>query len=150
MTNIVVKKRYIDQEYGFTMDIPNGWEIYQNIDDMRLLVFREDEKERALSNLNLSVLENINNGTIEQILRKTRSDVRRMLQNFQAFEMKKIDNNLGSFICKGVFQGREYIYHQNIYIVEDEIFCFTSCFSCEDKEVLQAQLEYMLLSVEFC
>ncbi len=150
MTNIVMKKRYVDQVYGFTMDIPVGWEIKQNIDDMRLFVFREDSNERALSNLNLTVLENINDGTIEQILRKTRSDVRKMLQNFQAFETKKIDDNLGSFICRGIFQGREYIYHQNIYLIEDEIFCFTTCFSCEDNEELQVQLDYMLLSVDFC
>lgn len=145
----MTEKRYVDQLYGFTIDIPTGWSINQNIEDMRLFICRENPQEMITSNLNMCVFENLNGGTIEQILRKTRIDVRRMVQDFKAIETKKIDDNLGSFMCKAIYQGKEYIYHQNIYLMEDEIYCFTSCYCCQDDKWVEDQLQYMLLSVDF-
>lgn len=139
---------YIDEKNGVKLQLPKGWDTRKHFNGMELFIYKEEEGQPLQSNVNFMILENKNHGRMEQILRRTKMDVRHSVQDFELYELTCMDKEHGRFVCGGNREKRKYTFWQEIYLVENSIYCFTACAPVDEKDRVQEELEQIMLSVQ--
>lgn len=137
---------YTDEKRGFQIQIPAGWNCVKNYNNMELFLYKEGQELQ--SNVNFMILENKNHVKMEQILRRTKIDVKRSVQDFELYELKCVNDTHGRFACSGIRENRQYSFRQEIYLAGKSIYCFTACCLESEREIIHEELEKIMDSVQ--
>lgn len=137
---------YTDEKRGIQIQIPAGWNCMKNYNNMELLLYRENQELQ--SNVNFMILPNKNHVKMEQILRRTKIEVKQSVQDFELYELNCVDDNHGRFACSGIRENRRYRFRQEIYLAGRCIYCFTACCPESEKEIMHEELEQIMDSIQ--
>ncbi|WFR58120.1 hypothetical protein QA584_03380 [Anaerocolumna sp. AGMB13025] len=145
-------KKYINNEYEFSLEYPEKWECIENYaDSIVAIVCREHEfliNKDIIPNLNIFIYSDNRSLDLKLLVHNTKTELSRYLNDFVINEDIIINEREEKLLYNGKFNNNHLSFMQYLIIHNNKVYSITA--GCNEEEFEKFQSVFLLIKDSIC